>query len=415
MSEIISRRKTCRLCNGTDHSLIVHYPPSPMADAYVQKEFLNRTQDSYPLDLFLCTQCGHSQLLDIIDPNIIYLDYIYVTTSSLGLSDHFRRNAKATLAKINLPSDGFVIDIGSNDGTLLQAYKDEGKRVLGVEPSREASRIANESGVQTIPEFFDTHLAKKIRSEHGPADIITMNNLFANIDDLQDATKGIRSLLKPDGVFIFETFYFADFINNLVFDFMYHEHLSYFTVKPLREFFDRHEMELIEVESIPTKGGSMRCTVQLKGGKRRIDASVGDRIEQEKRMGIHQNGPLFKEFTARIDRQKHGLNDFLSAQKKQGKVIAGFGASATTTTLLYYCDSIQYFDFLIDDNLAKQNTYSPGCHLPVLSADSLQEKKPDVVVLLAWRYAESLMSKHSALKKPGVTVVVPFPEFRIVK
>lgn len=415
MSKVITRRETCRLCGGKEHELILRYAPSPIADAYVTQDAKNRPQESYPMDLFLCLGCGHSQILDVIDPAVLYRDYIYVTTSSLGLADHFKKNAQTLVDKLRPKAGERVVDIGSNDGTLLRCFKNLSFKVLGVEPAREIARQATTSGVETWPEFFDSNLAGKIKTDVGQAKIVTMNNLFANIDNLGDVAKGIREILAPDGAFVFESFYFVDFLENLVFDFMYHEHLSYFTVKPLQTFFGRLGMEIFDIERIPTKGGSMRCFVQHKGGPNEISSRVAEHIAYEQKIGVQQPGALFKDYMARINRQKSLLVQELQKQKAMGKTVAGFGASATTTTLIYHFGVTDMIDFMIDDNPAKQGTFSPGCHIPVLPSSALRERNPDVLVMLAWRYVDPILRNHRSYLEQGGTVLVPLPEFRVIK
>lgn len=408
------RRKDCRLCNGLNHHLILSLEPSPLADSYYPMNVDKRKQELYPMDLFLCDQCGHSQILDVVDAESIYRDYIYVTTSSLGLSTHFKEYADWALSKAKCLEGSLVVDVGSNDGTLLSHFKAGGMKVLGVEPAVEIANNATKVGIQTLPDFFTKDFAGKIRSKYGPASIITMNNLFANIDNLQDAVNGVKLLLAPDGVFIFETFYFVNYVENMVFDFMYHEHLSYNTIKPLVRFFDMHHLELIDVHGVPTKGGSIRCIVQLKGGPRKVTSSVQNYIDYEEKIGIQKPGKLFREYKQKIQSEKEKLRAELDLLKSQGKKIAAFGASATSTTLIYHFGLVPYFDFLIDENPAKQDTFSPGANLPVYSPSSIMLQKPDAIVILAWRFAEPIMKNYSSFLEMGGEFIIPLPSLKKV-
>jgi len=413
MGITVSRRDTCRLCGSGDLELVLPLVPTPLADDYVPAGLLKEAQPAYPLDLFLCRNCGFSQLLDVVSPEDVYCDYIYETTSSLGLVDHFKRYADEVLAKIDPPAGALVIDLGSNDGTLLRAYKNRGLRVLGVDPAREIARKATESGVETLAGFFTAELAQKIRADYGPAAIITANNLFANVDDLNDMTAGIKSLLAPDGVFIFESFYLADQIENMVFDFTYHEHLSYFSVKPLALFFRDHGMELIDAQRVPTKGGSLRYTAQLAGGRRPAAPSITELEANESRLGIHDPA-AFRAFNDRIEAAKGKLRAMLSGLKAEGKTVAGYGASATTTTLVYHFGLGGDLDFIADDYPAKQNLYSPGFHIPVLAPEALYEKRPDYVLILAWRYYQPIIDKHSRYVESGGRFIVPLPDLKVI-
>jgi SAM-dependent methyltransferase len=413
MSEDIYRRDACRLCGGRDLELVLPLKPTPLADAYVPAERLDEVQSIYPLNLFLCQNCGLSQLLDVVIPQVIYIDYIYETKSSLGLVEHFRRYADEVLSRIGPPEGALVVDIGSNDGSLLKFFQNRGMRVLGIDPAREIAQEATESGVETLPVFFTPELSRKIKDERGPAAIVTVNNLYANVDDLATFTRAIRDSLAPDGVFIFESFYLVDWMQNMVFDFTYHEHLSYFSVKPLEEFFRRHGMELIDVQRVPTKGGSLRCTAQLAGGPRSVSPSVAELIALETNLGIHDAG-TFKAFAAKIDDAKNQTVSLLRDLKAQGKAIAGYGASATTTTLIYHFDLGDMLSYIVDDYSSKQGLFSPGHHIPVLSPQVIYERKPDYVLILAWRYAEPIMNKHQAYLEQGGHFIVPLPKIEVI-
>jgi SAM-dependent methyltransferase len=413
MSDIIIRRDTCRLCSSRALDLALHLNPTPLADAYVPREQVEEVQPSYPLDLFLCRDCGYVQLLDVVQAEAVYRDYLYETTSSLGLVEHFSNYAGEVLSRTNLGEGSLVVDIGSNDGTLLRAFKDRGMRVLGVDPAREIARKATASGIQTLPEFFDARLAREIIGSHGPASLITCNNLFANVDDVTSLTESLRDLLTPDGIFVFESFYLADFICNMVFDFAYHEHLSYFSVRPLQKFFDRCKMELFDVERIGTKGGSLRYFVQRKGAARPLSPIVGELAQAEKELGLDQP-EAFAKFDREITSAKNALLQYLNQLKAEKKTIAGYGASATTTTLIYHFELCGLLDFIADDFAAKQNLFSPGCHIPVLPSTALYERKPDFVLVIAWRYVEPIARKHERYLAEGGHFIVPLPQLRVI-
>jgi len=409
----IVRRDTCRLCGGHNLELVMHLTPTPIGDAYVSQKDLDKVQKIYPVDLFLCHSCGHSQLLDVIDPDILYRDYIYLTSDSLGLVEHFQKYANDVLHYINPPKGALVVDIGSNDGTLLGFFQSKGMRVLGIDPAQDIAQKATESGIETLPNYFTSDLAHKIRNERGCATIVTANNVFANIDNLDSLTEAIRDLLTPDGVFVFEVFYLADLMQNMVFDFIYHEHLDYHTVKPLMAFFYRHGMELIDIKRIPTKGGSLRCTVQLVSGSRKVSPSIAELIALEKRLGVH-SAATFRTFAAKIDATKNQLLSLLHDVRAQRKAIVGYGASITTTTLIYHFSLGNLLNFIVDDNPTRQNLYSPGFHIPVLSPNAIYKQKPDYVLILAWRYSEPIMKKHQAYLDQGGHFIVPLPKVEVI-
>lgn len=413
MKQIIHRRTTCRACGSQDIELVFALNPTPIGDDYVTQDRLAEEQSSYPIDLFMCSACGLAQITDVIDPEVLYGNYIYVTQSSFGLNAHFHSYAQSVASRCKLPHGARVMDLGSNDGTLLRSFKALGMDVLGVEFAAHIAEQATASGIPTVGKFFDRDLAREILATHGPARVITANNVFANIDDLGSWVDGINTLLAEDGVFIFESYYLADVIDNMVFDFIYHEHLSSFSVRPVQALFARVGLELTAIERIATKGGSLRYFVQRPNGPMQKDGSVQQLLEEEQGKGIYRK-ETYVAYAAKIDALKQQTLSFLRQAKAENKTVAGFGASITGTTLIYHFELGQYLDYLVDDNHAKQGRYSPGLHLPVLPSSAIYERKPDYVLVLAWRFAEPFIQKHQAYLDQGGHFVVPVPALRIV-
>ncbi len=408
MNNAISRRSTCRLCDADSLELVLPLTPTPIADAYVDRGRLAEAQEAYPLDLFLCRACGHVQLLDVVNPEILYRAYVYATSTSLGLVEHFRRYADDLLDKIKPAQGALVAEIGSNDGSLLRRFKERGLRVLGIDPAREIARKATESGVETLPDFFTSSLACRIRREHGPAAILTANNVFAHVDDLSDVVVGIRQLLAPEGLFVFEVSYLADILQKRLFDTIYHEHLCYHSVRPLVAFLRRHGMELIDVQRVPTKGGSLRVTVQCAGGSRGVSRTVGELIALEERLGLARP-ETFHFFAEQLKGVKAELLRRLREIKGRGRSIAGYGASHTVTTLLHHFNLGPFLSFLVDDNPGKQGLFSPGHHIPILPPQALYERRPEAVLILAWNYSEAILAKHQPFLAQGGRFLIPLP------
>lgn len=409
MHQTHTRRTNCRLCEKPELDLVLPLEKTAPADAFVSKNDLGDSQETYPLDLFLCRFCGHAQLLDVVDPDILFGKYTYETKNSPGLYEHFKNYAEEITRWANLSKDSFAVDIGSNDGTLLRFLQKKGLRVLGVDAATEIAKKATESGVETIGGYFTSQLAHQLREKRGPAHLITANNVFAHADELADIAEGIRILLAPDGVFVFEVSYLADLVYGKVFDYIYHEHLCYHSVKPLKIFLAKHGLELIDVMQIGTKGGSLRCIAQMAKGPREISPHVEALIEQENKQGL-QSPEVFKDLANQLDSIKNELHVLLNELKSQGKKIAGYGASATVTTLLYHFDLAKYMDFVVDDNQVKQGLYTPGHHIPVFPSEALYEKKPDCVVILAWRFADLILKKHQKFSEEGGKFIVPLPK-----
>lgn len=408
------RRGSCRLCDGAALVNVFSLAPTPLANAFVTRTDLGKAQQRYPLDIFFCESCGHVQLLDVIDPVVLYEHYVYVSGTSPVFVKHFKEYADYVTASFLPPRDGLVVDIGSNDGTLLRFFKEGGRRILGVDPAREITDQARASGIPTIVEFFTPALAARIREEHGPASVITSNNVIAHIDDLAAVMQGIRHLLAADGVFVFEVSYLADVVEKTLFDTIYHEHLDYHSVGPLVGFFSRCGLELIEAERVDTHGGSLRGVVQRKGGPRAVGSSVARALAQEKALELDQPA-TFRDFAAHIETLKTELIGLLKKLKAEGKRIAGFGAPAKTTTLMYHFGlEPGMIDFIVDDSPLKQGHFTPGMHIPVVPTQQLYERRPDYAVILAWNFAEPIMAKHAAFREGGGRFIIPLPKVRVV-
>ena len=398
-------RQSCRLCDSKDIEVVLPLKKSPLCDAYLEQP---KKQEFYYLNLCLCNECGFVQIDTVIEPETIYRDYIYVTTSSPGLQNHFKEYALEVCNHLNLDKSNLTVDIGSNDGTLLGFFKQRGHNVLGIEPSIKAANSANENGIETLSEFFDIDLANAITGQYGKASLITINNLFANVDNLKEFVEGINVLLDSNGVLVIESSYLLDMIDNMVFDFIYHEHLSYFSILPLVRFFKQFDMRLIHVNEVGTKGGSLRYYWARNNSKWSPSLNVKELSLREANAGI--NTGKFKDYEDRIETVKFQLLEFLEKHKEDK--IVGYGASATSTTLITHFELQKYFSYLVDDNVDKVNTYSPGYHIPVHNFDRLKNEQPDVIIILAWRFKETILKKLSFFK--GI-IIVPLPTFEEFK
>lgn len=413
MAELHHRRQSCRLCGGTDLTLVLALEPTPPANAFMPAEGLGEAQAVFPLDAFFCENCAHVQLLDVVDPEVLFGNYVYVSGTSPIFVQHFGTYAEAVLAIAKPAPGALVVDVGSNDGTLLRFFQQAGQRVLGIDPARDIAARATAGGIPTEVGFFDRDTALDIRGRMGPAAIVTANNVFAHIDDLAGVAEGIRSLLAPDGLFVFEVSYLRDVFEKTLFDTIYHEHLAYHAVKPLVPFFAAHGLELIEAVRVSSHGGSLRGIVQLKGGPRPVGASVAEAITAEEKLGLDR-AETFKAFGRRIGELRDQLGGLLRGLKAEGKAIAGYGAPAKATTLMYHFGlGRDLVDFIIDDSPLKQNLYSPGLHVPVLPASALVERKPDYLLVLAWNFADAIIGKNAAYAQAGGKFIVPLPDIKI--
>lgn len=407
-------RSTCRLCGSSDVSRELSLSPTPLANAFVTREALDRKQPIYPLDLFFCRRCGHVQLLDVIDPAALYEHYLYVSGTSPVFVRHFEEYADYVINTFPHPRHALIVDIGANDGTLLRFFKDAGRRVLGVDPAREIAERTIESGIPIVVSFFTPELAERIRAKYGPASVITANNVIAHIDDLAAVMNGVRRLLSSDGVFVFEVSYLADVVEKTLFDMIYHEHLDYHSVRPLIDFFSGCGLELIEATRVDSHGGSLRGVVQLNGGPRPVGASVARALALEQKLGLDR-AETFHALASHIENIKNELLQLLHRIKAEGKRIAGFGAPAKTTTLMYHFGfEPGMVDFIVDDSPLKQGQFTPGMHIPVVASSELYERRPDYVIILAWNFAAPIMAKHAAFREGGGHFIIPLPKVEVV-
>ncbi len=408
-----THRSTCRLCGGRDLPIVLPMAPTPVADDYVDATRTGQPQPAFPLDLYQCQTCGHVQLLDVVDPDLLFGSYTYTTSVSLGSTEHFRRYADEIVDGLGLEAGCLAAEIGSNDGTLLRFFRDRGLRVVGVDAARGIAAQASSAGIPTTAAYFTSELARRIRADHGPAALVAANNVFAHADDLGDVADGIHELLADDGVFVFEVSYLVDIVERMLFDTVYHEHLCYHSIRPLHRFFGAHGMELFDVQRIGSKGGSIRGFAQPAGGPRPVRSIVGELMQMEGLRAFDRPAP-FEDLRGRLQVTKQELVRLIDGLRAQGKTIAGYGASATVTTLTHYFDLGSRLAYLVDDNPRKHGTFSPGHHLPVHPSADLYTRRPDYVVVLAWAYADPILKKHGAFLEQGGRFVVPMPQVSVV-
>ena len=413
MIEHHKQRDNCRLCESKNLKLCFNFKPTPPANAFVNKQEISERQINFPLDIYFCEDCFHVQLLDIVDPSILFENYVYVSGTSPVFIKHFKEYSNYILEKFPQNKNSLVLDIGSNDGTLLHFFKEKNLKILGIDPAKEICKKANTDGIKTLNNFFSYEFSKHIKQNYGKIEVITANNVFAHVDELKDFIQGIKNLLSRDGIFDFEVSYLVDVIQKLLFDTIYHEHLSYHSVISLISFFNDNDMELIEAIQVDTHGGSLRGIAKLKNGKYKVGKSVEKCVKLETELGLNKL-ETFKKFFERLNIRKNELQELFKKLKTDNKTIAGFGAPAKATTFMYQFGIDQnVIDFIIDDSPLKQGLFSPGMHIPIYSSEKLYSEKPDYVVILAWNFAQSIMNKHEKYKKIGGHFIVPLPELEI--
>jgi hypothetical protein len=408
-------RDTCILCSSKKLQVALPLTPTPIADGYSLKYQSNYNCPIFSLTLMLCGDCGNVQLSEIVSPKKLFSEYTYKTSFSVGLTDHFKNYAQSMVERFNLKSSDKVLDIGSNNGALLLAFKQHNLNILGIDPAEQIALEATKAGLPTIPDFFNSSSAAEIKKKHGQFKLITANNVFAHSEFLQDMGRAISDLLCSDGVFVFEVNYLADIISQSLWDTVYHEHLCYHSIKPLKHFFDKCGLELFDVNRIPTKGGSLRCFVQHRNGPRQICDVIDIMIKSEADEKLHEIS-TYNEYEKQILENKltvkNAIEERISASKK---TIYGFGASATSTTLMYHYDLHQYFKGILDDNVSRHGLYTPGIQIPISPMEPLYDNASDIsVVLLSWRFLEPIKRRHAEFFTKGGEFIVPLPKCSIL-
>jgi SAM-dependent methyltransferase len=364
----------------------------------------------------MCRACGHAQLLDVVDPSILYGNYIYTSSSSTDLDRHFTGYAKRVTEYFQLQKNSKVLDVGSNDGLLLSKFKSLGMDVLGVDPSSYVASRAAERGIKTVVAFFNkTSVATLLGNENaGGFDLITANNVFSHADNLREFAECVCQALAETGGFVFEVSYLKDLVDNLVIDYVYHEHLCHHSIKPLKQFLASCGLKLIDVERIATKGGSIRCYAVKDSNSRIPSPAVDEIICEEVASGLYELS-TYHALKHKIDSISKDLQLILNDVLNQGGAIASYGASATSTVLTALLGINHLVSFIVDDNLLRQHRLSPGFMVPVLSSKDLVRYCPRLVVVSAWRFAEEIVAKNQKYLASGGAFLVPFPEIRWIK
>jgi SAM-dependent methyltransferase len=388
-------------------------PACPPVDNYRFADEPEINLPAFPMDLYMCEACGHAQLLDVVDPEILFGNYIYTSSSSPDLDAHFTAYADKMVTYAKLGPDSLVIDIGSNDGLLLSKFKAKDVRVQGIDASEAVGKQAVAKGIPTIISFLTPAAVKQVKDTAGLADVVCANNVFSHSDDLRGFAECARDMLKPQGFFVFEVSYLKDLVDNKVIDYVYHEHLAHHSIQPLKLFFDSLGMRLFDVERVATKGGSIRCYAALKASDWQAQPIVEQMIADEKAMGLYTH-KVYDDLKTEIDAIGAKTRALLQAETAKGGKAASYGASATTTVLNAMFDIDKYFSLIVDDNPSRQGRLSPGHKIPVKSKADFMAEKPTVTFIAAWRFADMIIARNKAYLDAGGTFIVPLPTFRTV-
>ncbi|MAF36512.1 hypothetical protein CL622_05340 [archaeon] len=403
--QIITEQKSCRLTGSQKLEAVVDFGMVPLANNLPLVNKSNNVK-KYPLKLQFCSDSYGCQLSYTAPPKKLFDHYLYVTSTSNTLREHFEKYASNIYKYLNLSKESLVVDIGSNDGLLLKNFKKLGARVVGVEPASNICDIAIKNGVDTVNGYFNEYIVKNIITVKGKADVITVNNAFPHIADIHGLTSSINSLLKPNGVLILEVQYLLDTLKTVTFDNVYHEHLSYFSTLSLVEFFKTYNMELFKIEKVNTHGGSLRVFIKKQECNIQIDKSVDEQIKIEKEYGLDTIKP-YQDFNKKINDRKINLLNLLKKLKGDNKKIVGYGAPAKATTLLnFFGVNNDFLDYIIEDNELKHGREVPGTNIPIVPKKMIDKNIPDYVLILAWNFSEEIIKNNLDFLSKGIKFIV---------
>jgi novobiocin biosynthesis protein NovU/D-mycarose 3-C-methyltransferase len=410
----MARRNDCRICGSRRLQQVLDLGRSPLANRFLTAAQIDEAEPSFPLDVFLCAECSLLQLVEVVDPEILFRHYLYLTGTSETTRGHFAAFANALVTRFPFQPQDLIVEVASNDGTFLSGFQGLGFRVLGVEPAVNIAELAARRGIRSITEFFDEGVGARVAREEGPAACVVAANVFAHVDDINGFVRGVLNVLAPEGIFVFEAPYVRDMLDRLEFDAIYHEHLSYFSIAALSTLFERHGMEIFDIAYVPVQGGSLRVFVKRRGAGHTVTDAPGRYRDEERRCGLQQLGP-YDAFARRVHELRSSLLGLLGRLRGEGKRIAAYAASAKGTTLLNFTgiggDVVEY---IVDKNPLKQGMFSPGKHLPVLPVEHLRNDRPDYLLLLAWNFADEVLQQQQDYVRAGGRFILPVPSPRVI-
>jgi len=406
----VAETTACRAC-GHGIEPFLAFGNLPLANALVP--IGPTVEDRVQLTMTLCMNCGLVQLAETVDPARLFSHYLYMSSNSPAFLRHSQALTRRLINERFLGPDSRVIEIASNDGYLLQFYRDAGISVLGVEPAVNVCEVARQRGIETISEFFSPELAATLRADNRLADVVHANNVLAHVPNLRGFVAGLATILKPNGIVVIEFPYVRDLIENLQFDTVYHEHVCYFSLKPLVPLFARCGLDIFRVERIPVHGGSLRLFASAIGTEP-PDASVTQMLDEERQWGAGDLA-IYNRFADAVTAFRPTLRPFLAKLRATGKSIAAYGASAKGAILLNYCGvDHTLIDFVVDRSSVKQGFALPGVQVPIQAPDELLRRQPDFVLLLAWNFVNEIVEQQAEYLRRGGRFVLPLPEPHIL-
>ena len=408
-------KKNCRLCNSEKLFKFLDLGLHPPSDQFKNKKQLDDPTTYYPLKVCSCQKCGFKQLDYVVDPKILYQqNYPYESSLTKAGINHYTELADSTVLDYKLKKKDLAVDIGSNTGVLLNAFKKNNLNIIGIDPAENICKVARKKGIPTINSFFNKSSVKKIIGKYGKAKVITGTNVFAHVDNLNLFVKNVQLLIdKKKGIFIIEAPHFLNLFKNLEYDTIYHEHLSYISVKPLISFFKKFNLEIIDVKQRDIHGGSIRIFVSnIKNFKVNKNVKKICNIEDRAKLNDKKALSLFQK---RVNLNRFKLTSLLTKIKKQNKSIIALSAPAKGMTLLNYCKiDKNYIDYATEKSKIKQGLFTPGLDIPVYSDKKILETKPDYALLLAWNFSKEIIKNKIKFMKKGGKFIIPIPNVKII-
>jgi SAM-dependent methyltransferase len=382
---------------------------SPLCESFLTAERLEAMEPFFPLHVRVCERCWLAQLPSFVPPAEIFEEYAYFSAYSDSWVEHARRYVEMIANRLGLTSESLVVELASNDGYLLQYFLPKGIPVLGVDPAANVAKAAEERGVPTLVEFFGQELAERIVAERGHADLVLGANVLAQVPDLNDFVAGVSVLLAPDGTTTFEFPHLARLVEGMQYDTIYHEHYSYFLLTTIRKIFAAHGLEVVDVEELPSHGGSLRVYGAQADAAREPSAAVGELLEREESEGL-LDPDRYRRFADDVVESKRALLELLIELKREGKQVVGYGAPGKGNTLLNYCGiRTDFLDYTVDRNPYKHGRLTPGTHIPILPPERISETRPDAILILPWNLAREIAEQLSYTKEWGARLIVPIP------
>ena len=405
---------SCLVCAGSQVDEFLDLGSTALANKFPTADDLNQPEPRFPLRVGFCRGCGHVQLTELVPPAAMFTDYLYVSSASDTLRAHFADLAATLTSRHGLADGGLVIDIGCNDASLLCCFRDRGASTLGVDPAENLAEFSRETGIERYQGFFGADSAAEIAARWGRAALITATNTFPHIPDLAGFVAGLDTALAPGGAFVLEAHYLVDLLDQLAFDTVYHEHVSYWALGPMMRLFEDHGMEVVRAERLPIHHGQLRVTVRRRG-EGEVHGSVAEVLAAERELGMDRF-ETWSAFAARVDRLKTEVVDCLRGLKADGRRLAGYGAPAKGSTLLeFFGVGPDLLDFIADRSPLKQGRYTPGSHIPIVAPEALlEDPAPDHVLLLAWNFEDEILAQQAEFRRRGGKFILPVPEVRIV-